>query len=103
MYKFVAFVLSMTVVVFPQNNAQGTLRGVVTDPSGGRIPGATIHVHGPSGDQSPASDANGEYTFSAMRPGAYDVDISAPDFKTEQKHVTTTNGATTLDVQLPLQ
>ncbi len=105
-YKVVTvFVLSFWIsfVSFAQNNTQGTLKGVVTDPSGGRIPGATVQLKGPSGEQTQTSNENGEYTFTNVKPGAYDVQVSVPDFKTERRQGVNVSGSTSLDVQLSLE
>ena len=63
--------------------ATGKLSGVVADPSGAVIPGATIHIehHGGLDTQIPnvTSDALGAYTV-ALPPGAYDVTIAADGF-----------------------
>jgi hypothetical protein len=105
-YKVVTvFVLSFWIsfVSFAQNNTQGTLKGVVTDPSGGRIPGATIQLKGPSGEQTQTSNEKGEYTFTNVKPGAYDVQVSVPDFKTERRQGVNVSGSTSVDVQLSLE
>src|SRR5215475_11031853 len=105
-YKVVTvFVLSFWIsfVSFAQNNTQGTLKGVVTDPSGGRIPGATIQLKGSSGEQTQTSNENGEYTFTTVKPGAYDVQVSVPDFKTEHRQAVNVAASTSWDVQLSLE
>jgi hypothetical protein len=64
--------------------AAGKLSGVVSDPSGAVIPGATIHVErrGPLEAQIPnvISDAGGRYTVT-LPPGAYDVTVIADGFE----------------------
>src|SRR5262252_905302 len=105
-YKVVTiFVLSFWIsfVSFAQNNTQGTVKGIVTDPSGGRIPGATIQLKGPSGEQTQTSNEKGEYTFTNVKPGAYDVQVSVPDFRTERRQGVNVSGSTSLDVQLSLE
>src|SRR5579884_433529 len=100
---FTALILYTSAACFAQNSTPTTLKGVVTDPSGARIPGATVQLRGPAGEQTQTTDANGQYTFTGVRNGTYDVQISAPDFKTDQRQAVNINGATTLDVQLTLQ
>src|SRR5215471_15880936 len=105
-YKVVTvFVLSLWIsfVSFAQNNTQGTLKGVVTDPSGGRVPGATVQLKSSSGEQTQTSNENGEYTFTNVKPGAYDVQVSVPDFRTERRQSVNVSGSTSLDVQLSLE
>ena len=67
--SFLAILLMLlTAAVFAQNSSQATLRGVITDPSGARIPQATIQLRGPAGDQTQTTDANGQYTFTQLPP-----------------------------------
>src|SRR5690242_12291264 len=99
----IALILYISSASFAQTNGQTTLKGVVTDPSGALIPGATVQLRGPAGEQTQTTDANGQYTFTGVRNGTYDIQISAPDFKTDQRQGVNINGATTLDVQLALQ
>src|SRR5262252_6909036 len=89
--------------VLAQNPPQAALRGVVTDPSGARIPSATIQLRGPAGEQKQTTDANGQYSFTVIAPGRYDVEVTAPDFKTDQRHEFNITGSTTLNVQLALE
>src|SRR5262249_45136733 len=88
---------------FAQNTPQAALRGIITDPSGARIPSATIQLRGPGGEQTQTTDANGQYAFPTLPPGKYDVAVSAPDFKADQRRDLNINGATTLNVQLALE
>jgi Carboxypeptidase regulatory-like domain len=83
-------------------NAATSLHGIVTDPSGARIPGATVQLRGPAGEQSKTSDANGRYEFSGLQPGRYTVDITAPDFKGDHRQDFNIAGTATLNVQLSL-
>ncbi len=80
-----------------------SLRGIITDPSGARIPRATIQLRGPAGEQTQTSNTNGEYTFTTLAPGKYDVEVTAPDFKMDQKPAFSISGSTTLNVQLRLE
>src|SRR5262245_17571487 len=87
---------------FAQNTPQATLRGVVTDPSGARIPRATVQLRGPAGEQTQTTDGNGQYVFTGLAAGRYDVQVSAADFKTDQRQAFNVNGSATLNVQLML-
>jgi hypothetical protein len=77
----------LAVAVLQSASAQtppaGKLSGLVTDPSGAVIPGATIHIerHGSLDSQIPniTSNAVGAYTVS-LPPGAYDITIAADGF-----------------------
>jgi Carboxypeptidase regulatory-like domain len=72
----------------------GTVHGSVKDDTGGVIPGATITLLNPSGTvQTTSSDANGNFTFNGVAPGAYTVTSSFTGL--QQQHsvsVTVTGG-----------
>ena len=62
------------------STANGTLHGIVTDPSGAVIPGASVIVS--SGDfvQSVSTDETGQYTVAGLAPGHYRVHIHSSGF-----------------------
>src|SRR5215831_5350726 len=80
-----------------------SLRGIITDPSGARIPGATVELRGPNGPLTQITDANGQYEFTRLPAGKYDIQVTAPDFKSDQKPAFTINGTATWNVQLALE
>lgn len=62
----------------------GTLRGVVTDPNGGLVAGATVTARNEAtGTDLPAVTTSGEglYQFSELQPGPYTVTVEAAGFK----------------------
>ena len=84
------------VAASPHSEAQSrsiaaTVTGVVADPTGAVIPGATIHVetHAPSTFRQPdvTSDAVGNYSI-GLPPGIYDITVAAQGFN--PFHVTVT-------------
>ena len=58
----------------------GTLRGVVTDPTGAVIPGAKVEVTGATVNQSANTDSTGSYTFMTLRPGVYAINVTSTGF-----------------------
>ena len=60
------------------------LAGVVTDPSGSRIPGATVTVRSLATNQTRivTTDADGAYNVLALPPGKYEVTVEAAGFDT---------------------
>ncbi|MFQ5776942.1 MAG: TonB-dependent receptor domain-containing protein [Terriglobia bacterium] len=64
-----------------QSNA-GDLVGMVTDPDGARIPGATVTVRNLSTnlERSITTDAEGAYRLLVLPPGKYEVRVEAPGF-----------------------
>jgi hypothetical protein len=67
--------------------ATTSLRGVVTDPSGAVVPGATITVTNGASGQAIRATANaaGEYTFAAIPPAKYTIKASAQGFGDQTK------------------
>jgi len=63
-------------------NPSGSLRGVVQDPSGGRIASATISAQaaGSSLKREVTSDAHGEFRMNELLPGTYRLVVSAQGF-----------------------
>ncbi len=82
--------------------AGGTLHGQVLDPSGAAIPGLTVTLTGPGGTNLNAqTDAQGNYVFRNLAPGAYTLNISLKGFENFAKPVTIARGQSqTLNAQL---
>src|ERR1044072_5645095 len=61
----------------------GRLSGVVVDPSGAAIPGASVDVLASGGKEAllkGRTDEAGVFTFVTVRPGSYDVAVEAGGF-----------------------
>jgi outer membrane receptor protein involved in Fe transport len=76
-----------------QSASTGALAGVVTDPSGGSISGATVTATslGTGQSRTATTDATGAYKLSLLPPGDYSVKISASGFKTAEVPSVTVN------------
>jgi len=63
-------------------NPSGTLRGVVQDPSGGRVASATITAQseGSALKREVTSDAHGEFRLNELLPGTYRLVVNAQGF-----------------------
>ena len=74
--------LCITSAVFAQKDA-GTIAGVVRDPSGAIVPGATVIVHDldHGGDLRLKTNSQGEYVASPLRIGHYTVEASHQGFR----------------------
>jgi hypothetical protein len=73
-------VLACTAVAYPQSSS-GSIHGIVTDPSGARVPSAKIEVSNQSGlTRSVTSGHDGEYEFDNLVPGTYVLDVTAEGF-----------------------
>jgi hypothetical protein len=63
-------------------NSRGTLRGIVQDSNGGRIPAAKIVIHAAESSlqREATSDSRGEFRLDDLLPGTYQAQVSAPGF-----------------------
>ncbi len=82
--------------------ATGNLRGVVADPTGAIIPGASIVLSGNGKTVRTTSGGTGNYHFNALPPGQYTIDTSIEGFTPyESKSVSIVAGTTkTLNISL---
>ena len=71
-------------------NARGSLSGIVSDSSGGRIASAKIVVKsvGSSFERATTSDTQGEFRLDDLLPGLYHVTVNAPGLDEVQSDVT---------------
>jgi Carboxypeptidase regulatory-like domain len=78
-----ALLLSFSSDLSAQTAATGALKGVITDPSGGLVPGVKIRVtSNATGVASTAlTQSNGSYLVPLLPPGEYSVESSAKGFK----------------------
>lgn len=100
-----ATLLAAAACAFAQTS-QGTVAGVVTDPMGMAVPGATVNVKNNTGseDRTVTSGANGEYRVDAVTPSDYTVTVTKQGFskkeikdvKVPASVVTSVNAALTL-------
>lgn len=65
---------------------QGGISGLVTDSSGGAIPGATVTVTNTAtgGTRNTTTNAEGLYTFPSLPPGNYELKVELQGFKTAE-------------------
>jgi len=95
-------------VMQPPSHAQtvstGAVAGVVTDPSGAAIAGATITAteKGTGFKRSASTDSSGSYRFSLLPPGDYQLQFVATGFKTALPPVVTiaVTEVSTLNIQM---
>jgi len=81
-FLFVLFLASLTCVTtsFSQDSATGSLHGTVLDPSGARVPQASIVVvnNGTSARYVTTSDAEGHFGLDLLPPGDYSARVEVP-------------------------
>src|SRR6202521_227189 len=63
----------------------GSVVGIVSDPSGAAIPGATVTLSNEASgvSRSVTTNGDGEYQFAAVIPGTYSVQATAQNFESE--------------------
>lgn len=85
----------------------GTMIGLVSDTSGGILPGATVTVTSqalPGGPVTAVTNAQGEYRITGLPPGTYTLGITLSGFSSykEDDLRVTVGGTTERNVRLPL-
>ena len=84
-WRALLFVSALSFLAF-QAAAQGsttTLRGLVRDPSGALIPGATLTLKDPSTgiEKTTQSGGDGAFTFTNLQAGTFDLTVVATGFQ----------------------
>ena len=64
----------------------GTLKGTITDAQGAVVAGATVTLINPTthDERCTTTDDNGQYTFTDVEPGTYNLKIERPGFSIHQ-------------------
>ena len=72
--------------IFGQGGTAGTITGIITDPSGATVPGATVTVRDLASGYSREmkTDSTGNYSFPDLAVGTYELRVSATGFETAQ-------------------
>jgi hypothetical protein len=81
-FHLVSVALLTAFSVFGQLNA--SLQGVITDPTGGLIPGAQVQLknNGTNATMTTTTNDQGFYRFNQLPAGTYTLTVSAPNFQT---------------------
>lgn len=101
----ILIILLLTNALYGQQNV-GSIRGIVKDPSGGIIVGATLVArHEATGVETTVqSNSEGTYNFPALNVGVYNLTVSFQGFKTAKRTElrVVSGNAQTVDVELPV-
>ena len=93
----VFFVLSLVSARpgFGQGTDLGTVRGTVTDSSGGVVAGAKVTVTDALTNAIRVTETNseGSYQVFGLKPGAYEISIEAPGMTKSEVHGVVLNGS----------
>ncbi|HXJ37923.1 MAG TPA: TonB-dependent receptor, partial [Bryobacteraceae bacterium] len=75
--------LALTGLAWSQSSYTATVRGVVTDSSGGAVPSARVTITESERNvaHSVSADESGRYAISALPPGKYSLTVEASGFK----------------------
>ncbi len=79
-FAALCLVLVSLLLPVPAAAQTATLHGLVTDPSGAVIPGASVVLTGGAQPLQAKSGADGQYAFRGVAPGSYTVTASAKGF-----------------------
>ena len=82
---------------------RGSVTGIITDASQARVPSVevTLTEEETNRKRVAKADAHGEYTFSALPPGSYRVELTKENFRTQSQELTlNVNEAARVDVML---
>src|SRR5262245_8920637 len=78
----------------------GTLRGTMTDDSGGVIPAADVTLTAKGVTKTAQTQVDGSYVFQGLAPGPYTVKVAFPGFAPVSKPVNITSGG---NLVVPIQ
>ncbi|HTE89662.1 MAG TPA: carboxypeptidase regulatory-like domain-containing protein [Terriglobales bacterium] len=100
-----ALCLGCAQMVFAQGTDLGTIRGLVTDPSGAVIPNAKVAIVdlGTNTSRETATNARGEYQMFGLRSGSYKVTVSAPGWTTQDVTGVVLNGSDVVSANATLR
>ena len=72
-----------------QTTGSSSLSGVVADPSGAVVPGATVEIHNPVSqfDRSTTTDSTGHFTFPNVPFNNYHLQVTVPGFAAHSQDV----------------
>jgi len=87
LFVVLAVLLFSAFPVFAQSTYTAQLTGVVTDPSGGVIPGAkvTLTDEGTGVGMTTVTDNRGIYVFTGVRPSTYSIRVEAPSLASQER------------------
>ena len=80
--SFSCLLLGAMLLLPASARAQGSLAGVVTDPSGAVLPGVTVEASSPvliEKVRTAVTDGGGRYRIESLRPGSYVVTFTLRD------------------------
>lgn len=92
---FAAFVFC-ALSCLAQTTFSGNIQGVISDPTGASVPGATVHLRNiDTGVETVTKTSDtGNYRFSSLPPGRYMVRVDASGFRRAEENISLETGET---------
>ncbi len=99
-----AFFLFFLGLASAQVATTGSVSGIVTDPSGSSIPGATLTITNPATgfSRTITSSGSGAYTIPGLQPGTYQLQVTATGFSKAVYANLVVEAAQTTNVQIKM-
>src|SRR5262245_15740146 len=103
MKKILLLALSATVLL--GQSERGNITGVVTDASGGAVPGAEVVITHRATNTTVklTTTTSGEYNAPGLNPGEYNVDVAASGFRRYSQTNAVLTASSTLRIDIRLQ
>jgi Ca-activated chloride channel family protein len=96
----VVAVVCLLVTVISAQADRGRITGVISDVSGGVLPGVTVTLSGPE-SRSVVTNERGEFAFEGVRPGQYELKATLPGFVEIKQQVSVrAGGAVRLNLKM---
>jgi len=95
--------VSMSNLAIAQSLTTGAISGTIADPTGAVIPGATVNLLGldTGTKQTTTSNQSGDYRFTLLKPGRYQVSVAQAGFQKAERSVeVAVGGMATADLSL---
>jgi hypothetical protein len=84
---YILFVVQLLSLAVTAQTITGSISGIVTDPAGGVVPGATVTLINEKTNETRDSVSNdeGRFNFAALQPGPYTIKIERNGFQTLER------------------
>jgi hypothetical protein len=87
LFSMVCLLITFSASSLGQSITSGDVSGIVTDPTGAIVPGATVRLTNVNTNtaQSATSNSDGDYRFAFVLPGTYKVNVTASGFQPQER------------------
>ncbi|HEY3174870.1 MAG TPA: TonB-dependent receptor [Candidatus Polarisedimenticolia bacterium] len=98
-------ILAVPQALFAQSRNTGAIKGIVTDETGGRIPGVLVEISSPDmigGTKAVTTDKTGSFRFPDLPPGTYTITYKMDQYQTLRREGVRIEATKTFDVDAQL-